>query len=80
MRFYSLEPAYSGRIDYNAQQITLIKGAREATKRALWHECVHGMLEALGMREHDEQLVDGLAHQLLLFVKDNPAMFARDEA
>ncbi len=39
------------------------------------HECIHGMLYSLGYLKHDEKMVDGLAHQLYAFIKDNPQVF-----
>jgi hypothetical protein len=32
--------------------------------RALWHEIVHIVMGNMGLKEHDEQLVDALAVQL----------------
>lgn len=71
-----LELTYCGRIDYGAQRIALRKCGPDAMKISLLHECLHGMLNALGLcsDKHDEQLIDGLAHQLLLLLRDNPEM------
>ena len=57
--------------------ITIMERAPEQMFHTLLHECVHGMLYALGYHsdEHDEKLVDGLAYQLFMLVKDNKAMF-----
>jgi hypothetical protein len=38
----------------------------------LWHEVIHGMLYTAGIREHDEVLVDALAHGLVQVMRDNP--------
>ena len=38
----------------------------------LWHEVVHGILFGAGMRDHDEQIVDALAHGLVQVLRDNP--------
>lgn len=71
-----LEMRYSGRIDYHAQKIAIKQGGPEAMKVSLLHECMHGMLNALGVQgdKHDEHLVQGLANQIYLLIKDNPEM------
>jgi hypothetical protein len=38
------------------------------------HECVHGIFEALGLKQ-DEGLTDKIAKGLHMLVKDNPEMF-----
>lgn len=37
----------------------------------LWHEVMHAALYALGYRRHNERMVDGLAYQIVLILKDN---------
>jgi hypothetical protein len=40
----------------------------------LWHELIHAMLFQLGYNEHDERLVDGLAHYVVSVLVDNPQL------
>lgn len=71
----ALEPRFCASIQYQNQRITLSQMAPEMQKVSLLHEVIHGMLYALGYDDHDEKLVDGLAHQLFLFIIQNPDMF-----
>lgn len=68
---------YAAEIRYQQQEINIRPAAPEVSEISFWHECVHGMMKALGLSEHDEKLVDGLAFQLHLLVKDNPRLFER---
>jgi hypothetical protein len=72
-----LNPSLSGAISHWKQTITLTNGALPWVKKTFLHECVHGMLYALGNGhdEHDEKQVDGMASQLLRLIEDNPEMF-----
>lgn len=45
----------------------------------LWHEMLHGMLLQGGIREHDERILDVLAHGLVQLIKDNPKLVAVKE-
>lgn len=38
----------------------------------LWHELLHGLLYTAGIREHDEQVIDALAHGLIQLLTENP--------
>ncbi len=38
----------------------------------LWHEVIHGILYTAGLRDHDEQIIDALAHGLVQVLSDNP--------
>lgn len=38
----------------------------------LWHEMFHGILLQGGFREHDERLLDVLAHGVVRLLQDNP--------
>lgn len=40
----------------------------------LWHEMFHGILLQGGFREHDERLLDILAHGVVRLLQDNPAL------
>lgn len=65
-----------GEITYEAQTITLTDYGTETAKVIFLHECLHGMVNALGLIEHDEPLLRGLGFQLYQFIKDNPGIFA----
>ena len=39
------------------------------------HEMIHGMLDFLGYKEHDEKRVDELANVLHMVILDNPEIF-----
>lgn len=58
--------------------ITLMERAPEQMYKTFLHECLHAMMYALGIQsdDQDEKLVDGLAYQLFMLIKDNPEMFA----
>lgn len=62
-------------ISYQDQQIVLEQRGGHMMQVSLLHEVIHGMLFALGRSDHDEVLVDGLAHQLHMFIRDNPKVF-----
>jgi len=68
-----LEVAKEGEINFREQTITLCDAGTEYTNISFLHECIHGFMEALGMAisTHDEQLIDGLAHQLYEFLSLN---------
>lgn len=40
----------------------------------LWHEMFHGLLLQGGFREHDERLLDVLAHGVVRLLQDNPVL------
>ena len=40
----------------------------------LWHEIFHGMLLQGGIREHDERILDVLAHGITAVLQDNPEL------
>ena len=64
-----LEVAKEGEIHFRDQTITICDTGTEYVNITFLHECIHGFMEALGMdiSKHDEQLIDGLAHQLYEF-------------
>lgn len=72
----SLELQAEGSINPREQLITLCDTGTEYARITFLHECVHGMLEALGipLQQHEERLVDGLAHQLYQLLRDNPGL------
>lgn len=73
----SLGMEYGGEISYGTQEINIRPLALECQEIIFLHECVHGMLDSLGYKVHDEKLVDGLAHQMYMLIKDNPEMFRK---
>ena len=72
----ALSTKFAASIDYEGQTITIGEQAPASMEISFWHECIHGMMNALGLEDHDEKLVEGLAHQMYLFRKDNPDMLA----
>ena len=76
-----LELQAEGNINFREQRITICDTGKEYAKITFLHECVHGMLEALGHTagDHDEVLVDGLAHQLYQLLEDNPQLLEKEE-
>ena len=74
-----LEIAKEGEICFREQKITIADVGTEYTNISFLHECIHGFMEALGINvnQHDEQLVDGLAHQLFEFLSTNKLQEAK---
>ena len=73
----ALQPGLIGKIDENTQIITLQEGAEQSMLCTFLHEIVHGILYNAGYGgncEHDERLVDAMAHGLLMLVRDNPTL------
>lgn len=70
-----------GTILYRMQEIHIVDGETDYAKITFLHEVIHGMFEALGLTDanQDERLVDGLAHQMYQLLEDNPEMFMDDE-
>lgn len=71
----ALNPKLSACVDYATQTIYLSAISPEIQQVDFLHECIHAMIDALGYEEHDEKLVDGLAHQLFMFHQLNADMF-----
>lgn len=72
----NLNNQYVGVLNECDQLICIKECASEMQYINFLHECVHGMLFGIGiLGDHDEKLVDGLAHQLYLFIRDNPDVF-----
>ena len=40
----------------------------------LWHEIIHGLLDSGGFGNHDERMIDVLAHGLVQVLQDNPLL------
>jgi hypothetical protein len=82
---FKVEPSvlgieHEGENDYRNQTITICDSGTDYNKITFLHECVHGMIEALGIptQKQDEALVDGLAHQLYQLLEDNPALLEKE--
>lgn len=64
-----------GQIVYAESSIELNPGMSEQHRTiTLWHEILHGMLVQGGIREHDERILDVLAHGIVSVLKDNPEL------
>ena len=64
-----------GEANHGKTQITINKELHaQQFKETLWHEVLHTLLLQLGKKDlsRDEELVDGLAHSVMAFLKDNP--------
>jgi hypothetical protein len=62
-----------GLIDYDSQTICLRDSLGKDTQAVtLWHEIIHGILYNMGQTNHDEILVDGIAHGIVQVLNDNP--------
>lgn len=49
--------------------------APQARYQTLWHEIVHGIIAHAGMRDqHDEVLIEALAHGIMQVLLDNPGV------
>ena len=44
----------------------------------LWHEIMHGILFQVGIKEHEERVLDALAHGILQLIEDNPALVGKE--
>jgi hypothetical protein len=42
----------------------------------LWHEAIHGILNAAGIDDHPEQTVVALGYGIVRLIRDNPALIA----
>ena len=61
-----------GQIRYAEQTIEIRPDlASTIAEITLWHEMIHGILFAGGFHDHDEQMLDVLAHGVVQLLKDN---------
>lgn len=68
-----------GLCDYKKQTITLQPDMHPTAERlVLWHEVIHAVMFQLGYNDHDERLVDGLAHYIVSVLNDNPRLNGTD--
>lgn len=64
-----------GEIRYYEDTIDIQPGLPPARLAvALWHEVFHAILLQGGFREHDERLLDVLAHGTVDVLRDNPVL------
>ena len=65
----------SAEIVYSDLIIRITQQAAQKMEADLLHEVVHGILEHLGYKDHDEKRVDEMAQALYMVIQDNPDMF-----
>lgn len=65
----------SAEILYNDLIIRVSPQAQGKMEADFIHELVHGILDHLGYKEHDEKRVDELAQALYMVIVDNPDLF-----
>ena len=70
----------SAEILYNDLVIRVSPQAQGKMEADFMHEIVHGILDHLGYREHDEKRVDELAQALYMVIVDNPDVFDSNES
>lgn len=70
-----------GTISPREQLITVCDTGTDYAKVTFLHECIHGMMEAIGipLYQHKERLVDSLAHQLYQFLRDNTGLISHNQ-
>lgn len=70
-----MEENLAGEIRYMQDCIRILPNlGPQNTAVVLWHESIHGLFKTLGIRDHDEQLVAGLAEGFVQLILDNPAL------
>lgn len=70
---------FAGEIWETDQEINIKEfSGKDIMNISFLHECIHGMFYSLGYTEHDEKLIDGLAHQMYAFIVDNPQVFEKE--
>lgn len=70
----------SAEILYNDLIIRVSPQARGKMEADFIHELVHGIMDHLGYKEHDEKRVDELAQSLYMVIQDNPDLFDDHES
>ena len=59
--------------------IRICPGTRGKMEADFIHELIHGILDHLGYKDHDERVVDSIAQALYMVIQDNPEMFRPDD-
>ena len=70
----------SAEIMYNDLVIRVSPQAQGKMEADFLHELIHGILDHLGYRDHDEKRVDELAQALYMVIVDNPDVFDSHES
>lgn len=70
----------SAEIDYCNLIIRVSPQARGKMEADFVHELIHGIMDHLGYKEHDEKRVDELAQALYMVIADNPDIFENHES
>lgn len=70
----------SAEILYNDLVIRVSPQAQGKMEADFMHEIVHGILDHLGYKEHDEKRVDEMAQALYMVIVDNPDVFDSHES
>lgn len=65
----------SAEICYSDLKIRICPQAPGKMEADLLHEIMHGILDFLGYRQHDDQKVDELAQAVYMVLQDNPDLF-----
>jgi hypothetical protein len=64
-----------GDINYGKCRIRIDADLDPQIKRiTLWHEVLHGILNTAAISDHDEQIIDALAHGIVQALHDNPEL------
>lgn len=75
-RLYSADhtPLY-GEIDYAAGVIRISAEQSPVMRQiTLWHELLHGILSSAGIAQHNETIVDAIAHGIVDALQRNPLL------
>ena len=71
--------SFYGQIVYSDGLIALQPGMAPVYQEiTLFHEILHGMLLQGGIRDHDERVLDVLAHGFVMLLRDNPGLFVKE--
>lgn len=70
----------SAEILYNDLVIRVSPQAQGKMEADFMHEIIHGILDHLGYKEHDEKRVDEMAQALYMVIVDNPDVFNGHES
>ena len=67
----------NGTIDCEKLNIFIESSMNKQVKRqTLWHELMHAIMYEFGLpqSEHDEKLIDNIAHGVMQILRDNPEL------
>lgn len=62
----------SAEIDFYNLIIRIAPNSKDKVMADFIHELIHGILDFLGYKNHNEKKVDELANALLMVIRDNP--------